>query len=73
LLQAITEAAALHLQGCGFLYVHILMSCHEKDPLACHAERREASGLTRGGGVAHMDASLPLSMTREGAFVMAMP
>jgi len=37
----------------------------------CHAERSEASGLTNRAAWPTPDASLPLRMTRQGAFLIA--
>ena len=48
-----------------------LMSCDEKVAGTCHAERQRSIRGDQAGGVAYVDASLPLSMTRERVFFMA--
>src|SRR5579883_751536 len=47
------------------------MSCHEKVTGTCHSERSEASEVGHAARLVRPDASLPLSMTREGAFFTA--
>src|SRR5579885_3225923 len=47
------------------------MSSREKHLLTCHAERQRSIYSHQPGGVAHVDASLPLSMTRRGHFLIA--
>src|SRR5579885_2715407 len=47
------------------------MSCHEKVTGTCHSERSEESEVGHAARLVRPDASLPLSMTREGAFFTA--
>src|SRR5579883_2327883 len=47
------------------------MACHEKVTGTCHSERSEASEVGHAARLVRPDASLPLSMTREGAFFTA--
>src|SRR5579885_1020580 len=59
--------AALRMTGQGTL----LMACHEKVTGTCHSERSEESEVGHAARLVRPDASLPLSMTREGAFFTA--
>src|SRR5579883_2921256 len=43
----------------------------KKTPLACHAERQRSIHVGRAARLVRADASLPLSMTRAGAFFTA--
>jgi hypothetical protein len=47
------------------------MACHEKVTGTCHSERSEESEVGHAARLVRPDASLPLSMTREGAFFTA--
>src|SRR5579885_3648726 len=47
------------------------MACHEKVAGTCHAESSEESGVGHTARLVRPDASLPLSMTRRGRFLMA--
>src|SRR5579884_1301226 len=47
------------------------VSCYEKVTATCHAERGEAFRMGHTARLVRPDASLPLSMTRRGAFVTA--
>jgi hypothetical protein len=47
------------------------MACHKKVTVTCHAERQRSIWCHQTGGMAHVDASLPLSMTREETILMA--
>src|SRR5579885_2952544 len=46
-------------------------ACHEKVTGTCHSERSEESEVGHASRLVEPDASLPLSMTREGAFFTA--
>src|SRR5579883_1556706 len=46
-------------------------ACHEKVTGTCHSERSEESEVGHAARLVRPDASLPLSMTREGAFFTA--
>src|SRR5579885_547405 len=47
------------------------MACYEKVTGTCHSERSEESEVGHAARLVRPDASLPLSMTREGAFFTA--
>jgi hypothetical protein len=51
--------------------IPILIACHEKVTGTCHSERSEESEVGHAARLVRPDASLPLSMTREGAFFTA--
>jgi hypothetical protein len=49
----------------------VFPACHEKVTGTCHSERSEESEVGHAARLVRPDASLPLSMTREGAFFTA--
>src|SRR5579885_1899253 len=61
---------ACHAEGCE-ASLSWGMSCHEKVTGTCHSERSEESEVGHAARLVRPDASLPLSMTREGAFFTA--
>jgi hypothetical protein len=65
-------AAAQHdIPELAFINVLCRSACRKKDPRACHSERSEESEVGHAVRLVRPDASLPLSMTRQRAFVMA--
>src|SRR5579883_406229 len=54
----------------GFLIAIRLYIHYEKGPRVCHAERQRSIWSHQPGGVAHADASLSLSMTRQRTILM---
>ncbi len=49
----------------------MVMSFYENRSQTCHAERSEESEVGHTARLVRLDASLPLSMTRRGHFLIA--